>query len=187
MTTNRQRLLATRVHANAQRRSRDKLFGELDETLRRQLDRAQCIYSPDADSVLRRVVWADADRVGTTPSTSLAGFRFVTTGKPQRVLDCLSAVSPSYDFDLGILVLPGVEVIQFGAATECVPTYPLFRLRFGEARRILERTWRPRSDFSGVFTESFTAGILIDSYGEDPEVDAGPDECTYEIAFWAAA
>ena len=165
-----------------------KLFGELDDTLRRQLERAQCIYSPDADSVLRRVVWADADRVGTTPSTSLAGFRFVTTGKPQRVLDCLSAVSASYEFELAVIcLLPGVEVVQFGTATECVPTYPLFRLRFGEARRILERTWRSSSDFSGVFTESFTAGILINSFGEYPEVDAGPDECTYEIALWAAA
>jgi hypothetical protein len=185
--TNRQRLLATRIHANAQRRSRDQLFGKLDDTLRRQLERAQCIYSPDADSVLRRVVWTSEDRVGTTPAAGLAGFRFITTGKPQRVLDCLRAIPTTHDFDPGILILPGVKVIKLGEATECVPTYPLFRLRFGEARRLLERLWQPRAHFSGAFAESFAAGILIDSYGEDPEVDAGPDECTYEVASWAAA
>jgi hypothetical protein len=186
MPTDQQRRLAARVHANAQRRAREKLLMGVGPAFHRQLAHAECIFSPEAHAVLMRVMPMTATKIGPTETASLPGFRFITTGKPQRVFEQLQGFSSEHDFGPGILVLPGVEVVTFGAVVECVPTYPLFRLRFGEARRILSGAWRPRAGFSGAFAEDFSAGVLIDSYGEYPAEDAGPDECTYEVARWAS-
>ena len=83
--------------------------------------------------------------------------------------------------------MPGIETIRFADHTELVPSAPLFTMRFGEARQILARLWRPKSGFCGAFDVNLRAGILVDSYGEYPESDPGPEECTYEVATWTSA
>lgn len=187
MSTDQQLRLAARAHANAQRRAREQFLKAASPALQESLAHAECIFSPEAHTALLRVIPVTATRIGRTETSTLPGFDFVTTGKPQRVLEQLGTLPSKHDFGAGILILPGVELYAFDAVTECVPIYPLFRLRFGEARRILGEVWRPRADFSGVFTEDFSAGVLIDSYAEYPEEDAGPDECTYEVGRWASA
>jgi hypothetical protein len=187
VSTDQQVRLAARAHANAQRRTREKLLKDINSAFAKQLANAECIFSPEANAILRRVLPMTATNIGPTEAASLAGFRFVTTGRPERVLEQMRALPSAHDFGSGILVLPGVEMIKYGTVTECVPSFPLFRLRFGEARRILSEWWRPRADFSGAFADDFSAGVLIDSYSEYPAEDAGADECTYEVAQWAAA
>ena len=126
------------------------------------------------------------ERAGTTPSSSLRHYQFLTTGKPQRFLDALDALPRQHDFESSVLILPGVEVITYGPETEAVPLLPLFRLRFGEARMILEDIWKPKANFGAAFSENLSIGIAVDSYAEYPDADIGPDECTYEVASWVA-
>ena len=127
-----------------------------------------------------------ADGVGTTPSRNLENFRFFVTGRPERFAHALQSLPRTHDFELGLLILPGVKAIKYGSSTEMVPKYPILIMRFGEARAILEDIWKPMNGFCGAFTETFSAGVLVDSYGEHPDEDRGPDECTYEVAAWVA-
>ena len=60
-------------------------------------------------------------QIGATESTTF-GFRFFTTGKPQRALEQLQSLPAAHDCGSGILILSGVETITFGSVIECVPT-----------------------------------------------------------------
>ena len=176
--------IADRVHANAQRRAREKLLAALSTELRERLERAACIFSPAADEVLRRVAPINSTGVGTTPADHLRQFRFFETGWPERVQDAIARLPRSRDLEPAILVLPGIETINFADRTELVPSLPLFKIGFGEAKRALTQLWSLRAGFCGAFEVNLGSGVLIDSYGEYPALDPGPEECTYEVATW---
>jgi hypothetical protein len=109
------------------------------------------------------------------------------TGWPNDVRREISAASRFSEFDWALLILPDVQTVHFDDAVELVPDLPLFQLRFGEGRRILEELWNPSSGFAGVVFASFAAGIVVDSYSGFPADNPGPEECTYEVASWGAA
>jgi hypothetical protein len=125
--------------------------------------------------------------VGATPRVDLSDFEFHTTGWPDEVRRSISSTNPIRAFNAAVLLLPRVHVVSFGAATECVPELPLFRMGFGAAKRTLEALGHPYTGFCAAFTETLAAGIVVDSFGEYPDSNPGPEECTYEIATWGAA
>jgi hypothetical protein len=184
MPTERQRLLAHRAHANAQRRARDSLLARAPPSVVERLARAECIFSPEADARLRGVLPFGTARVGVTPSETLVHYRFVRTGLPSRVEAVLNNAAAIRELEPALLVLSGVDEIRYGDVTELVPRLPVFRLPLGEALRTLAALWLPLADFAAAFAEDRSAGVLVDSFSEYPDAELSPDECTYEIASW---
>ncbi len=180
MIQNRHRELAHRAQANSQRRAREALLAVLPPQLVPILSRAECIYSPNADRFLRQVMPARARIVGPA-------FYFIETEWPDEVRCEIAAAPRSWEFDPAILVLPEICEVHFGENSELVPDLPLFKVRYGEARRALEMLWCPRSGFTGAFLETLGAGLVVDSYSGYPTLDPGPEDCTYEVASWGAA
>jgi hypothetical protein len=162
-------------------------LAELPPHLAQILVKAECIYSPEADRLLRRIVPIRADGIGTTPAGRLRSFRMTETGWPDEVLREIAASPRCNEFDPAILILPETHSVRFDEAVELVPDLPLFRVRYRDARQALKELWRPLSGLGGALLETLEAGVAVDSYSGYPPSNPGPAECTYEVASWGAA
>lgn len=184
MSSDRKRELAYRIQANNQRQSREELLSQVPPELVDPIARAECIYSPMADPLVRRAILIHAAGRRGTPHADLDGYMFEVSGWPTKVAEILTSIGSNFAFEPAFLVLEGGDYLHLRDETISVSRLPLFRMRYREARKVLAALWRPLFGFSGVFLESFAAGVLVDSFAEYPESNPGPAECTYEIAAW---
>jgi hypothetical protein len=169
----RKHQLSWRSSAAHERAARSDWLETLDADLRAELEKAECVYAPLAQTLLRSVSPITSTGLGggrDSPGLMPKGYRFLEVSWPEQALAMCAAVSSRFD-DSDAIMFP-----QRGN--------PAYRVRFGWGRAEFGRLWPHSPQNLWLFTVDRSAGIVIDNYSGYLQGDPNPNKVVFEVATW---
>lgn len=170
--------LSLRLIANKQRRAYEAFLAGAPACTREHLRGATRVYSPEADPILREIVWPGRGKLGQRTAAEITGYQYFECREDlaRAQIDGAEGATSLP----AILVLKHVNYEPVGEEHHCVPQLPLFRTDFFRALTILRCVWCPTWTFSAVFAADMSRGIAIESCAE-----VWPEEL-HGVALWGA-
>lgn len=179
----RRRLLFERGHANLQRRRREATLSKLPPELAAVLLSRPCIYSPEADRVIRQVLPISAHGIGGG-SKPPPGYSFTEVSRQVAALAAVENLDKPDSQMPGYLLFPTPSVLSLQGEQYWVPDQPLFVVNFSWALSKLKQLWPFSNAFIALVAHDFATGVIIDNYCGYLADDPSPEEIVYEVAVW---
>ena len=179
----RKRWLFEKSHANLQRRRREAMLSRLPPESSAVLVGCPCIYTPEADLVIRCYLPISTHGVGGD-SKPPAGYTFTEMSLKESALRAIESLDKPDAEKVGYRLFPTPSVLAFQGEQYWVPEQPVFVVNFLWALSELERLWPYSDDFFALVSEDFATGVVIDNYCGYLADDRSPDEIVYEAAVW---
>ena len=176
-------LLFEKAHANLQRRRRETLLSSLRSDLASILVDCPCIYTPEADRVIRCFLPISQQGIGGD-SKPRDGYVFTEMSRQESALGTVEKMERPDAEKTGYLLLLSPSVLAFQGKQFWVPEQPVFIVNFLWALSELESLWSYAGDFIALVSEDLATGVIIDNFCGQLAADPSPDEIVYEVAVW---